>query len=268
MINQGIYFSVIVVSLNTKKKLLNTLESIYKQKIYRENYEIIVVDGMSIDGTQEEILKKNNKIDKLIIEKDSGIYDAMNKGIKYAKGEWIIFLNSGDLFYNNYVLKKIYSCKINNNDIIFGDTIVDNKKFRYRVNGKLFNENSINIPFCHQSCFVKTNILKKNNFDLKYKICSDFNFFTKIYKKKKIFKKIDLIISIVEAGGLSDKNRFIAFMENTKIVFRHALSFKNFLKIAYYFLFQLISQLVKFFLPSIIINKILRKKYKKDIINL
>ena len=186
MIDKHIYFSVIVVSLNTKEKLRNTLESIYKQKINRENYEIIVVDGMSIDGTQEEILKKDNKIDKLIIEKDSGIYDAMNKGIKYSKGEWIIFLNSGDLFYNNYVLKKIYSCKINENDIIYGDTIVDNKKFLYRVNGKLFNENSINIPFCHQSCFVKTNILKKNNFDLKYKICSYFNFFTKIYKKKKI----------------------------------------------------------------------------------
>ena len=62
MINNNIYFSIIVVSLNTKKKLHNTLESIYRQKIYPKNYEIIVVDGMSVDGTQEEILKKIIKL--------------------------------------------------------------------------------------------------------------------------------------------------------------------------------------------------------------
>tara|TARA_Y100000389_G_scaffold166012_1_gene170444 strand:- start:2753 stop:3556 length:804 start_codon:yes stop_codon:yes gene_type:complete len=267
MMNKNIYFSIIIVSLNTKKKLRNTLESIYKQKIYPKNYEIIVVDGMSIDGTQEEILNRKNKIDKLIIEKDTGIYDAMNKGIKYANGEWIIFLNSGDLFYKNNVLKKIYSYKLSENDVIYGDTIINNKEFKYRINGKLFDKNSINIPFCHQSSFVKRHLLKKYNFDLKYKICSDFNFFIKIKKKNKIFKKINLIISTVEAGGLSDNNRFKAFLENLKIIYRNVPSFKNFFKIIYFFLFLLIGKLFKYFLPTMIINKVLRIKYKKNIIN-
>ena len=265
--NKNIYFSIIIVSLNTKEKLRNTLESVYKQKIYPKNYEIIVVDGMSIDGTQEEILNKKNKIDKLIIEKDAGIYDAMNKGIKYANGEWIIFLNSGDLFYKNNILKKIYSYKLSENDVIYGDTIVNNKEFKYKINGKLFNKNSINIPFCHQSSFVKSHLLKKYNFDLEYKICSDFDFFIKIKKKKKIFKKVNLIISTIEAGGLSDKNRFKAFIENSKIIFRHALSFKNIFKIIFFFLFLSISQFSKLLLPNMIIRKILRKKYKKSIIN-
>ena len=267
MINKHIYFSIIIVSLNTKEKLRNTLESIYRQKNFPKKYEIIVIDGMSIDGTQEEILNAKNKIDKLIIEKDSGIYDAMNKGIKYANGEWIIFLNSGDLFCNNDVLKKIYSYKLSDNDVIYGDTIVNNNEFNYRINAKLFNKNSINMPFCHQSSFVKSHLLKKYNFDLKYKICSDFNFFIKIKKKEKIFKKINLIISTVEAGGLSDKNRLIAFIENFKIIFRNTPSSINFFKIACFFLFLLISQLAKFLLPNMIIYKVLRKKYKKNIVN-
>ena len=266
MIKKKIYFSIIVVSLNTKDKLRNTLESIYQQKIYPKNYEIIVIDGMSIDGTQEEILKKKNKIDKLIIEKDTGIYDAMNKGIKFANGKWIMFLNSGDLFYNNYVLKKIYLFKKNEYDVIYGDTIVDNKKFKYRINAKLFNKNSINISFCHQSSFVKSHLLKKNNFDLKYKICSDFNFFFKIMKKEKVFKKINLIVSTVESGGLSDKNRYIAFKENLKIILKNAPSFTNFFKIIYFFLLLIITQFTKFLLPKFIILKILRKKYAKVIL--
>lgn len=267
MINNNIYFSIIVVSLNTKKKLHNTLESIYRQKIYPKNYEIIVIDGMSVDGTQEEILKKNNNIDKLIIEQDTGIYDAMNKGIKYANGEWIIFLNSGDLFYKNDVLRKIHSYKLNENDVIYGDTVVDNKKLKYRINGKVFNENCINIPFCHQSSFVKSHLLKKYNFDLEYKICSDFDFFIKVKKKSKFFKKVNLIISTVEGGGLSDKRRFTAFIENSKIILKNKLLFKNFLKITYFFLLLLFGQFLKIMLPNIIIQQILRKKYKKIIIN-
>ena len=139
MNNNYIHFSIIVVSLNTKKKLLKTLKSIYAQKFYHKKYEIIVIDGSSTDGTFEEVLKKKNKIDKLIIEKDSGIYDAMNKGIKHSKGEWIIFLNSGDLFYKNNILKKIYELKLSKNDVIYGNTIVNNNNLKYLVNGKNFD---------------------------------------------------------------------------------------------------------------------------------
>ena len=93
------------------------------------------------------------------------------------------------------------------------------------------------------------------------------NFFIKIKKKNKIFKKINLIISTVEAGGLSDNNRFKAFLENLKIIYRNVPSFKNFFKIIYFFLFLLIGKLFKYFLPTMIINKVLRIKYKKNIIN-
>ena len=267
MSNNHIYFSIIVVSLNTKKKLQKTLESIYAQEIYNKNYEIIVVDGLSNDGTLEEILKSNDKIDKLIIEKDSGIYDAMNKGIKHARGEWVIFLNSGDLFYENDILQKIYSLKLGESDVIYGNTLVNNNNLKYKVDGKNLNDNSINIPFCHQSSFVKGYLLKKYNFNLGYKICADFDFFIKIFKKNFVFIKIDLIISTVESGGLSDQKRFGVFFENLKIVFRNALLFKNSFKIIYFFLILLLSKFIKIMLPNIIIQQILRKKYKKNTFN-
>ena len=267
MSNNYINFSIIVVSLNTKNKLLKTLQSIYAQKIYRKKYEIIVVDGLSTDGSLEEILKIDDKIDKLIIEKDYGIYDAMNKGIKNAKGDWIIFLNSGDLFYEDDILQKINSLSLNKSDVIYGDTSVNNNSLKYKVHGNSLNENCINIPFCHQSSFVKSHLLKKYNFDLRYKFSSDFDFFIKLYKDKKSFKKVDLIIGDVEGGGLSDNNRFGVFFENLKIVFRNAFFLKNYLKIIYFFLFLLLAQFLKLMLPNIIIDQILRKKYKKNTLN-
>ena len=94
MKNQKI--SIIIVSLNTKVDFLKTLKSINKQTY--KNYEILVVDGNSSDGTKKEIIKRKKTISKFVIEKDRGIYHAMNKGIKMSSGRWIIFMNSGDLF--------------------------------------------------------------------------------------------------------------------------------------------------------------------------
>ena len=97
--------SIIVVSLNTKKDFKKTIKSIINQKV--NNYEIIVVDGNSKDGTLDYIKKYKKLFNKVIAESDRGIYYAMNKGIKVAKKDWIIFLNSGDLFANKNTLKKI-----------------------------------------------------------------------------------------------------------------------------------------------------------------
>ena len=88
---KNIIFSIVVISLNTKLDFLATLKSIEKQTC--KDYETIVIDGDSDDGTKEEILKNKNIISKYIIEKDKGVYDAMNKGVDIAKGNRIIFMN-------------------------------------------------------------------------------------------------------------------------------------------------------------------------------
>ena len=210
------FISIIVVSLNTKKEFLKTIKSIQKQDY--KNYEVIVVDGKSTDGTVQEIKKLKDKKVKYIIQKDNGIYDAMNKGIRKSLGKWIIFMNSGDLFYKNNVLNNFLSENVKNYEIVYGNTVVSAKNLKYIVNSKPFDHKTLLMPFCHQSVFVKSDILKKRNFSLIYRFSSDFDFFYYCYLSRKKFQKIDYIISKVKSSGFADKNRQMVFNENLTII--------------------------------------------------
>ena len=101
--------SIVVVSLNTKIEFMKTINSILSQK--NKNYEIIVIDGLSKDGTVEEIYKLKNLLFDFKIEKDNGIYYAMNKSIRLIKSDWTVFLNSGDIFFDNNIIDKIHDFK-------------------------------------------------------------------------------------------------------------------------------------------------------------
>ena len=153
-------FSIIVVSYNTKKNFIKTLNSIKKQTY--KKYEIIVIDGFSTDGTAALIRKNKNKKIRFLIEKDSGIYDAMNKGIKKIKNEWTLFLNSGDVFKDNRVLKRVNNNIDKKDDIVFGNTIINNTGLFYYNLSNFFNNLTLQMPFCHQSVFTRTELLKKN----------------------------------------------------------------------------------------------------------
>lgn len=257
------FFSIVVVSLNTKNDFIKTISSIEKQEY--KNYEIITVDGGSIDGTRSEIIKKRKIISKIIIERDKGIYHAMNKGIKVSSGRWLIFMNSGDIFYNKKVLKNFIQKKINGYDIVYGDTIVRTKNLKYLVKSKEFDLSTYLMPFSHQSVFVNSTLLKKKNFSLKYKLSSDFDFFYNCFLKKKKFKKINNIISIVKSGGLADKNRQEVFNENIMIVGkkrnRILIYMLYFIKINQYF-----KNFLKMIFPNFFQKIILKKKYKNNLI--
>jgi glycosyltransferase involved in cell wall biosynthesis len=254
--------SIIVVSLNTKKDFLKTLNSILSQKF--SSYEIIVIDGDSKDGTIEEIEKNKRNISKYIIEKDKGIYDAMNKGINISKGRWIIFLNSGDIFYDNNVLLKFSEYDLKNNQIVYGDTIIDNDNIKYLIKSNMFTDKTILMPFCHQSCFVRSSIFKNQKFILDYKISSDFNFFVQSYINNINFFKANFIISQVKAGGLSDTSRKDVLEENILILKKT----KNKKIYILYFLkiLENIKYLIKLIIPKKILNFLLKIKYRNMII--
>jgi glycosyltransferase involved in cell wall biosynthesis len=253
--------SIIVVSLNTKKKFLKTIKSVQKQ-VYK-NYEIIIVDGKSVDGTVDEIKKLKDKKVKYIIQKDKGIYDAMNKGIRKSSGKWIIFLNSGDIFNSQNILQNIFTKKITHYDVIYSDTIVVTKNLSYKVKGKNFTKKTVIMPFCHQSTIVKSQHLKNNQFDLNYKLSSDFNFFLNSYYKKFKFYRYSQIISKVEAKGKSDLNRQKVFSENIEIFLKKGFYFKVLQLFGLKF-FDLIKNLIKVLLPATLIKKILVIKYQKS----
>ena len=248
-------FSIIVVSLNTKKKFEKTIKSILKQNI--KNYEIIVIDGKSTDGTLHLIKKFDLKINKLHVGRDNGIYFAMNKGIEMASKKWTIFMNSGDIFYRKNTLKNIRNfLKNKKTDVLVGNSIVyDGNIFLKRKSKKLL-VNSLESSFSHQSCVVKTSLIKKNKFNTSFKIAADFNFFVNLLRNKKKFIYVNQIFSINEAGGLSDKRRINAIRE-FYIVNKYNKNI-NYKLIRYSLLicYQILSRVIKIFITKNFANKI------------
>jgi glycosyltransferase involved in cell wall biosynthesis len=253
--------SIIVVSLNTKFFFFKTIKSIIGQSY--KNKEIIVVDGKSADGTIKIITNMKKNFSKVIIEKDKGIYDAMNKGSYLAKSEWIMFLNSGDTFYNNLVLANIFKNPLMNKDVIYGDTMVNQKNIKYLVPSSIFSKTTGVMPFCHQSAIVKTDIVKKNKFSLKYKYSSDFDFFSRCFFRKKIFYDSNLTIATVLAKGLSDNSRQKVYSENIKILTKYNYSLFIIAKLWLLKLFNFIKDCIKYILPQNILLLILKFKYRK-----
>jgi glycosyltransferase involved in cell wall biosynthesis len=167
--------SIITINLNNLEGLKKTANSIPKVK----EVEWVFVDGFSSDGSIEFINQHNRKPDHLIIENDHGIYDAMNKGIDIATGEYIWFINSGDTVYSecDIVELKTILVKNGNIDLLYGDYILDNNG-----SSKLVSQNQAQIDFLwmfsktlnHQSYLLRTEHLKKIKFNLDYNIIADW----------------------------------------------------------------------------------------------
>ena len=195
--------SIITVVYNNKNGLFNTIKSITEQTY--NNIEFIIIDGNSTDGTKSIIESFKNKINYWISEPDKGIYDAMNKGIKIATGEWVIFMNAGDLFYSKNVIHDVFKIKnIQNYDVVYGDTIGvhNNEKIEYikPLDLSLFWKY---IPICHQSVFIKLKLHKENLYDLKYNVSSVYDFLYKVYTDGSLFKYINIPVSKYNMNGYS-----------------------------------------------------------------
>ena len=137
--------SIITVVKNDEKNIEKTIKSIVFQK--KKDYEYIIIDGKSNDGTITKIRKYKKKIDKIISKKDKGIYDAMNKGLKLSKGEIIVFCNSGDFFYKNSLNKVISLFEANNYDFVFGTVMRNYTKKRILKHGFDFDRILYNFDF-------------------------------------------------------------------------------------------------------------------------
>lgn len=235
--------SIITIVLNDKKNIEKTIQSVLSQNI---ELEYIAVDGGSTDGTLQVIEKYKDKIDILISEKDSGIYNAMNKAIGLANGEWICFMNSGDMFYDFNVLNNILLNLDDSVDIIYGD-----REIRYISKRKIVKADKCieeiwkEMIFSHQSCFVKKNILREYRFNESNRITADYQLFYSLYKKNKKFKYVPMIVSSVSAGGVSDIKRI------DSIVSRWNIIDKNF-GVNMYYLKLIIIEMLKPFIKKII----------------
>jgi len=199
--------TVVTVVYNGEQFLEETILSVINQTY--DNVEYIIIDGGSTDGTLDIIKKYEHAIDYWVSEKDKGIYDAMNKGIDLATGEWINFMNAGDGFYSEKVLIGAFGqTAYAGVHILYGNhqVIYPTGKIRNAKAGEV-KDLWKGSQFCHQATFVKTVFHKKHKFNLCTKIVADFEFFYKAKKNNASFKRIDLMVAKFEAGGVSDVRR-------------------------------------------------------------
>jgi glycosyltransferase involved in cell wall biosynthesis len=195
-------FTVIVPTYNSAKTIDKCLQSILSQTY--ANYEVIVVDGESTDGTQNIVKNyiKGTQV-KMISEKDSGIYDAMNKGIAMAKGTWLYFLGSDDELYHENILANVYQTITNNpqSKLVYGDVITTDETVERYQNYRFTD--LLSRCICHQSMFYHRSLFKKINYDQQYTVCADWDFNLKVFRRKINPLYMGQIIARFDLSGVS-----------------------------------------------------------------
>ncbi len=193
--------SIITAVYNGIYSLEPTINSVLNQTY--KNIEFIIIDGGSDDGTQEIIKKYKDRIAYLISEKDKGVYDAMNKGVDKATGDWIYFLGSGDILLN--VLDKVAEKLLDSNKIYYGNVFRLDTQEKY--DGEFSAHKLAITNICHQAIFYPASVFKKYKYDLKYKIQADhiLNMFC-FGDKQYSFQYFPLTVAIYEGDGYSANN--------------------------------------------------------------
>ena len=203
-------FSILTVVKNDKKNLLLTIESVLSQNI--KNFEYIIYDSMSTDGTKSIIQKYLNKNIRYIRRLDKNYYDGLNYAIKAAKGDYIGIINAGDKYFNSNVLNKVYK-KITATkcDFLFGNLLYFNEKYcptrvwNYKV--KYLNLLT-SLKIASQTLFIKRNIALSNPYNTNYNISSDTDFNLRISKKRFNYVYFNQFIILMKTGGLSTNPNF------------------------------------------------------------
>ena len=209
--------TIITVCVNAEKTIKDTIESVLKQSY--KDFEYIIVDGKSSDDTLKIISKYQDKRIKLISEKDKGLYDAMNKGIKLATGDIIGTINSDDILASEDIFQTIIDNFDENTDVIYANIKYYNEDFS-KVKRDFISGTKENDYFCpaHPSMYVRKQIYEKiGTYNINYKIASDFDFMVRCNLNNVRYKYIDKYFVYMRYGGKS--NGFVGYLENYKECF-------------------------------------------------
>lgn len=215
--------SIITIVYNNVRDIEYTIRSVMKQTY--ANIEYIIVDGFSTDGTLDVIEKYREEIAILISEKDNGIYDAMNKGLNVATGDYVLFLNSGDELYEDMTLEKVFS-SADNADVYYGETkLVDEERNilgdRRHKAPKRFNWKSFRygMSICHQAIYVKRSIAEP--YDLQYKLSADIDWVIRAAKKADKIVNVNQYVAKYLVGGMSQQRHKQSLQERFQIFKKH-----------------------------------------------
>lgn len=236
-------FSIVTVTYNAENVLNDTIQSIVTQT-YR-NVEYIIVDGGSTDGTMHIVDRYRPMISIVVSEPDNGFYDAMNKGIALATGDYICFLNAGDAFHEDDTLQRmVHSLRgMELPDVIYGDTdIVDAEghflhKRRLSPPKKLTWKSFENgMLVCHQAFFARTKLAKATPYDLTYRFSADFDWCVRILKQAAVTHHTHLTLIDYLNEGMTTENHQASLRERFRIMSKHYGFFATVLRHAWFVL--------------------------------
>lgn len=236
-------FSIVTVTYNAENVLNDTIQSIVTQT-YR-NVEYIIVDGGSTDGTMHIVNRYRPMISIVVSEPDNGLYDAMNKGIALATGDYICFLNAGDAFHEDDTLQRmVHSLRgMELPDVIYGDTdIVDAEghflhKRRLSPPKKLTWKSFENgMLVCHQAFFARTKLAKATPYDLTYRFSADFDWCVRILKQAAVTHHTHLTLIDYLNEGMTTENHQASLRERFRIMSKHYGFFATVLRHAWFVL--------------------------------
>lgn len=219
-------FSIITVVRNARDTIEECIESVIFQSF--TDFEYIVIDGHSDDGTSELIVKHIASIDTYVREKDAGIYDAMNKAIEMCRGRFIGIINADDVYFKGTLMnvqRAIHECP--QSQIVYGGVQILSDK-----GGSLFVDHTDldRTMIAHPSCFVSADTYRKlGSFNSSFRIAADYDFMLRAYKEGAIFHNTGLLLAKYRPGGASAKHRFRSIQETISIQAQH-LGWKSFYK--------------------------------------
>ncbi|MEZ7505843.1 glycosyltransferase family 2 protein [Flavobacterium sp. Arc2] len=264
--------SIITIVYNDKIGLEKTINSVLNQDF--KDFEFIVIDGLSTDGSSDLANKYIEHITKYVREKDNGIADAFNKGLKFCNGDWVYFLNAGDFFAENNTLTKIYNSflSLSKSSIVSGKVkIVDVNQVPLgynHPNGKVSIDDLLNRNIiAHQATFVKLEVFNKIGNFKPYKIHMDYDFWIRCLRSEIKFELIEEVVACFTRNGVSSfrKNYLIAVKEQLGILLNYSFISKfRYYKVYYSnFLYFSLKSLIRLLIGEKMTNIINQNRLKR-----
>lgn len=224
-------FSILIVTLNAGDELKKTVQSAIAQT--GADFEVIIKDGGSTDNSLNEI--PNDCRISIYTERDHGIYDAMNQAIQYASGDYCIFMNTGDTFYDEKVLQNI-SCYIKNieteKDIIFyGDCYTQNRDATLRYPKDFNDYMCFTMVLCHQATIYSIQQLRRRSFNTRYEIAADYEYYVYAYTHGTKMVHIPITVVCYKGDGTSEsRNSRIKALKESKEIRKNNFSKRRYKK--------------------------------------
>jgi glycosyltransferase involved in cell wall biosynthesis len=208
--------SIVTVVRNNFAGFIKTASNISGQGY--SNLEIIVIDGGSTDGTVEVIKTHAEHITYWISEPDQGIYNAMNKGLAKATGEWVNFMNAGDVFFNSRVLSAVFNQDLQDADVLYGDSIASYPVFKTYRKALPVDNLWKGMVCCHQSMFFRTNLIKHEGYKPDLFFSADYELILRLYRNGKNFRYIPETIAVFDTRGTSNLKMVKSARSNLEIL--------------------------------------------------